>query len=262
MSTNPGLVVFSDVDAALTEPAHPAVRDAVDLLSRKGVALVLCSSRTRAELEQILHPLSNPHPFVCEYGEAAFVPRGYFPLEISNARDVAGYEAIEFGRSYQTVVETLERAALRTGVPVRGFHDMSVEEVAYECRLPLLTARLAKLRDYGEFFRVLNPQGASGRLFSALEAARLHCIPGARYHFVGGTADLSLGVSTLCTLYRRAFGVARFAGITLEGGVSEVRRVCRQVEAVSDASPMGWANAVLRIAATLRRRSDIEAPTG
>lgn len=260
MTISPKLVVFSDVDGVLADPANASVASAVSLLARERVPLVLCSSRTRAEIEHIAKALGSRHPFVCEHGDALFVPRGYFPFEVPNAREVAGYDAIEFGRSYGAVVEALGRAAARTSVKVRGFNDMSVEEVAEECGLPLLTARLAKLRDYGEFFRVIDARpGAVDRLFLALEAARLRCIAGPRYHFVGGAADISLGMSTLCTMYERAFSAVRFAAVT-HGGVDAPARVLRQTVVVHADSTADWARVVTDIAGSFRRRTDAPAP--
>jgi predicted mannosyl-3-phosphoglycerate phosphatase (HAD superfamily) len=258
MAPNPGLVIFSDVDDVLADPANASLAGAISPLARDHVPLILCSGKTRAEIEQIMHALGIRHPFVCEHGEAVFVPRGYFPFDVPNAGDVAGYDVIEFGRSYRTVVQALARAASRTGVAIRGFNDMSVEEVAEERRLTLLTARLSKLRDYGELFRVLDSGAATERLFAALEAARLRCIPGERYHFVGGSADMSLAVNMLCTLYRRAFGTVRFAGVLHSDGDTSMRRVLQERVVVRAPSATAWAYAVATIVWTFRRRSDAE----
>ena len=68
-------------------------------------------------------------------------------------------------------------AAARLGIEVVGFSDMSVEDVAIECDLPLLRARLAKLREYTEPFRVVNARPSMlPRLARALRAAGLDCI--------------------------------------------------------------------------------------
>jgi hypothetical protein len=68
-------------------------------------------------------------------------------------------------------------------VEIRGFNDMSVDEVASECHMSLLQARLAKLRDYSECFRIRDPlPEARERLLTALVATRLRCLQGDRYH--------------------------------------------------------------------------------
>src|SRR5688572_20509209 len=138
--TSPRLVPFSHVDGVLSEPASTPVVNAASLLPRARVPLALCSGRTRADIEHVALALAARHPFVCEYGNALFVPRGYFPFPIDNSREIAGYDVVEFGRAYPAVVETLRRTAERAGVPIRAFSDMSVEEVAEEFGLPMLVA--------------------------------------------------------------------------------------------------------------------------
>jgi predicted mannosyl-3-phosphoglycerate phosphatase (HAD superfamily) len=96
---------------------------------------------------------------------------------VAQAVDIAGYGVVEFGKPYAEVVALLHRAADRLGIEVVGFSDMSVEDVAIDCDLPLLQARLAKLREYNEPFRVVNGKsGVLPRLSRALRAAGLDCI--------------------------------------------------------------------------------------
>jgi mannosyl-3-phosphoglycerate phosphatase len=199
------IVVFSDVDGVDCALKH---------LAPDEVPLVLCSSKTRAEIEEMQQELGIRHPFVCETGAAAFIPVGYFDFDVPNARDRAGYQAVEFGWPYAEVVHTLGRTAGRLGIEIVGFSEMSVDEVARECHLTLLQARLAKLREYGERFRVLDSQETTrSRLVRALKAAGLRCVTGDRFDHVGGALDSGVGVNLLCSLYQRAFGGVLTVGL-------------------------------------------------
>ena len=65
------IVVFSDVDGIRLKPETSAFERAAHLLEHfvpGGVALVLCSGKTRAELEYIQRGLRIHDPFVCEFG--------------------------------------------------------------------------------------------------------------------------------------------------------------------------------------------------
>jgi mannosyl-3-phosphoglycerate phosphatase len=212
MRTQPAhsLLVFCDLDQSLLDPlshdVDAAGRASLDRLTRRRVPIVFWSDKTRAELEVIQYKLGTYHPFICERGAAVFVPRGYFGVAVPQARDVAGYEVVEFGRSYADVVTTLHRSADRLGIAVRGFSDMSVKDVATECGMPLLQARLAKLREYSELFRVVETErGASPRLLKALRAAGLHCTSRGLHHYAG-TGRRDIAAQFLCRLYQRAFG--------------------------------------------------------
>jgi mannosyl-3-phosphoglycerate phosphatase len=214
------IVVFSDVDGVLSHPhAHSCneAARALQRLRREDVPLALCSSHTRAEVEWLQQELGIRHPFVCESGGAAFVPAGYFEFAVPGARDLAGYQAVEFGRPYAEIAGTLHRTAQRLRIEIVGFGDMSVEDVARDCRLPLLQARLSKLREYGERFRVLDAAEATrSRLFRALKAARLRCVAGERYDQVGASVDNSIGVGVLLGLYKRACGPVLTVGLVDE----------------------------------------------
>jgi mannosyl-3-phosphoglycerate phosphatase len=203
------LVTFVDIDTvpsleALDRHAHAHL---LETLARERIMLVFCSERTRAQMESTRQAFGVFHPFVCEGGAAAFVPERYFGSDLENSRRIGGYQAIEFGSPYEEVIETLRRVSDRLNVGVMGFNDMSVEQVARECGLSLLEARLAKLREHGEWFRMLfaNPV-VERRLIRALEAAGLTCRQGEPFHHVGTAPGPGPAVAVLTTLYRVAFG--------------------------------------------------------
>lgn len=210
------LTVFADIDGVLSTSTSDELAEGIRLLERTApaLALVLCSGRTRPEIEQLSHTLGIRHPFICEHGAAAFVPEGYFPFDVPNAVAIAGYQAVEFGRTAASVIEALRRTAERQGIAVRLFSEMSVDEVAQECGLPPLAARLAKLRDYGEMFRVLDPNlEVRARLIDALRSAHLRCVAGTPFDHAGASVDISIGVGMLRTLYRRVYGPTLTVGI-------------------------------------------------
>lgn len=204
----PRLVIFSELDGPLHDPPGSAFASAARMLKtviRANVSLILTSRKTRAELEHVQQELGIRDPFVSESGAAAFIPPGYFGRDLPGTRPIAGYSAVEFGRTYSDVVAILHRTARNLRVAIQGFSDMSVEDVARECHVTLLRARLAKLREYDEPFRILDPHPrARLRLFKALQAARLQCTSVGRYHHVGALLDKYAAVNLLWTLYRRA----------------------------------------------------------
>ncbi len=203
-------MVFSDVDRVLSAPHSAAfIRAAAVLkqLALDNTALVLCSGKTRAEVAFVQQKLDLAHPFICEHGGAVIVPARYFDIAIPNTHRTAGEEIIKFGRAYSEVIEILHRTARRLRIEIVGFSDMSIEEVARECQMSLLEARLAKLREYDEPFRLLDSGASSrSRLFRALDAESLRGREGRPFNHVGAPVDSSLGVQLLSNLYRRARG--------------------------------------------------------
>jgi predicted mannosyl-3-phosphoglycerate phosphatase (HAD superfamily) len=217
-AVEPPVVIFTDVDSHLRgmRVSGTAAPNVGHLLAAANVALVLCSAYTRAELEMIRNKCGVGDPFICENGAAAFLPEFCCRIAIPHARDVAGYQTVEFGRPYDQVVDMLHRTAEHLRIPVVGFSDMSIEQVACECHLSMLDARLAKLREYSELFRVVGDSlGARDRLHRALQWARLSCATQGQYDYVASTLDPGRAVRLLTRLYRRTLGhviTVAFAG--------------------------------------------------
>jgi mannosyl-3-phosphoglycerate phosphatase len=225
MTHQPFPVVFSDLDGTLldhdTYSFEPAA-DSIRLLADRGIPIVICSSKTRAEIEVIQQAMDLDHPFVAENGGALFVPRDYFRFPIDGARRDGRHEAVEFGPRYPEIVATLRDRARAAGAAVVGFSDLSVEQVAAVCGLTPAQASLAKRREYDEPFTVVKG-GAAAReaLFGALRAAGLTCTSGGRFDHVTGAAGKGQAVRVARALYARAAG-RRVLAIGLGDAVNDV----------------------------------------
>lgn len=207
--------MFIDIDAFREPALPPAVMPAtLATLATDGIILVLCSRRTRAELERQRQALGIFHPFICEEGAAAFVPERYFGSQIEGARKVCGYEVVEFAAPYEQVLDTLRRVSDRLRIDVVGFHEMSVAQVAEECGLSLLDARLAKLREYGECVRLACADpAAAGRLLKGLETAGVHHHPAGEFWQLSTSGGFGSPIAVLARLYRLSFGCVKTVGV-------------------------------------------------
>ena len=69
------IIVFTDLDSTLLHPktySFDAAMPALKLIKEKDIPLILCSSKTRAEIEVYRKKLDNQHPFVSENGGGIF----------------------------------------------------------------------------------------------------------------------------------------------------------------------------------------------
>ena len=201
----PPWVVFTDLDGTLLdhstysfEPARPAL----EALAAAGVPVVLCTSKTRAETEHWRRALDNTHPFIVENGGAALIPLGYFGLDESYDRLDGGCGVIEFGRPYADLRLALGTIRNATGLPLRGFGDMSIAEIADRCGLSLEHAALAARREYDEPFIGADP-ASPGAVVREAEAAGLRVVTGGRFHHLVGGNDKGRAVRALRRLFDR-----------------------------------------------------------
>lgn len=199
------LMVISDLDGTLLDSStysYAAATAALDRLKNERACLVLASSKTRAELELIRRRLGHEGPFIVENGGALFVPRGLFRFSPEGAVSREGYEVIPFGAPYARLRAALKDIAGKLGTDIKGFGDMSVEEVASLTGLTLHEAALAKQREYDEPFLLVNDT-----LFELVcrEAATrgVTCTKGGRFYHLLGVSDKGTACRFLIDCYRR-----------------------------------------------------------
>ncbi|MDP6783573.1 MAG: HAD hydrolase family protein, partial [Dehalococcoidia bacterium] len=177
-------VVFTDLDGTLLDldtysfaPALPAVQ----ALLNRGVPIVFCSAKTRPEQEVYRQQMMTRDPFIVENGGCIFIPEGYFPFECQYDRVVDGYILIELGTPYREIREALKRLKAEKGVNLRGFGDMSVEEVAAITGLDLEMARRARQREYSETLTEVNGPLKVEQALEALTEVGLNWTHGGRF---------------------------------------------------------------------------------
>lgn len=210
------LVVFSDLDGCLLDREtydDAAARPALERLAREGIPLVLCSSKTRAEVEVHRARLGLPDPFIVENGGAIVIPEGYFPAPPPGTHAAGPYRIVELGVAYARLTAALREIAAATGLRLRGFAEMEPEEVAALTGLDLEAARRAKAREYDEPFVADLGAADVERLGREARARGLTLTQGGRlYHLTGG-ATKGAAVELLTDLYRSLSPEVATAGL-------------------------------------------------
>lgn len=260
-------LVFTDLDGTLLEHetySWEAARPALQRLAARRIPLILCTSKTRAEVEVYRTALDNRDPFIVENGAAIFVPRDYFPFQEPGSVVRNGYEVMELGAHYEDLVAALELAAKRSGVPVRGFHHMSAEEVSQRSGLTLEEAQRAKQREYDEPFVILEAGGAS-RLLAEIERLGKRWTRGSRFYHVTGSNDKGEAVVRLRERFESVFGPVITVGLgdglndadflaivdvpvlIPSPQLAELKRRIPKGRVAPAAGPQGWNAAILEV---------------
>ncbi len=208
-------VIFTDLDGTLLDHdtySWEAARPALTLLWRRGVPLILCTSKTRAEVEVLRSALGNRDPFITENGGAAFIPQGYFPFPVPRARSRDSYDVLEFGAGYPELSEVLRAASANSAVAVSAFHQLTAEQVAERCGLSIEQARLAKQREYDEPFEIPDSDKAAA-LLQKIESAGMRWTRGGRFYHVTGGNDKAAAVAAVTELYRKTYSPVQTIGL-------------------------------------------------
>jgi predicted mannosyl-3-phosphoglycerate phosphatase (HAD superfamily) len=211
------ILVLSDVDGVLNDPKPASLARAASALmpiADDRCALVLCSRYTRAELEILQQKLGINQPFVAENGAAVFIPAGHFGVPIPGSRRQGGYDVVEFARPLAEVLSAVREVCLRLDLDLRGFSEMTVDEVARARGISPLRGRLAKLCEYMEPCRpAYSEQVTRGQLARALEPKGLSILRRGQDEFVGEALAPGIAVTFVRSLYRHRFGSLRTFGL-------------------------------------------------
>ena len=200
------LVIFTDLDGTLLDGntyAFDAATEALDAVRSRQIPVILVSSKTRAEMEPLRFRVRLNDPFVVENGGGIFIPKGYFPFPIEGVVPRGDYLVVELGVPYAQLRSVLAELQQRFGREVRGFGDMTSEEIAELTGLSAADALLSKQREYDEPFLFSGSSSALDQLRKYIEAKGLRCVPGGRFFHLMGTQDKGHAVRLLSGWYRQ-----------------------------------------------------------
>jgi mannosyl-3-phosphoglycerate phosphatase len=168
------LFVFTDLDGTLLDPSDYEWGPAIGLLAelrKKSIPVVFCTSKTRAEVQDLQRRMGHKDPYIAENGgilvlPMAFlgrlVPRGDRPREL----------VLHLGWKHADILQVLRELAQRTKVSIRCFHQMTPKEIARTTGLTLAQSRRAQQRDASEPFQFVNASAAKIRDFQRVARLR------------------------------------------------------------------------------------------
>jgi mannosyl-3-phosphoglycerate phosphatase len=259
------LVIFTDLDGTLLDAdtySYESSLPAIRMVKEKGIPLVFCSSRTRAEQEALRSDLSVKDPFIVEDGAALYVPIDYFPFEYECSFQTENYRVAEFATPYADVREALLAVNAETGAKLIGYGDLSVDEVASVTGLQKDAAERAKLRDYQETIVSGIDADNMEQVTLAFGKLGLSLTRGGKFFSVGSSKGKGMAAQMLIGLMSTEEPELRAAGIgdsqndvslldlvdlpflvQKPGGAWEAMQVPDLVR-VPHVGPEGWASAV------------------
>jgi mannosyl-3-phosphoglycerate phosphatase len=211
MTSSRSILVFTDLDGTLIDHdtySWKGASGAVKKLKGLGIPIILCTSKTRAEIEVYRKKIGLNAPFVSENGGGIFIPKGYFDFAFDYDKVVDDYKVIELGTHYDMIRGVLKD--LKDFGMIIGFGDMTVNEVMKNTGLPKDEAKLAKEREYDEAFIF---EGDESGLKNAIEQLGFNWTKGGRFWHIMGENDKGEAVRILKELFEEKLGKVRTVGL-------------------------------------------------
>jgi len=185
-------IIFSDLDGTLLDHhdyGFDAAVPALQAVHAQRIPLILTTSKTLAEVDELNRVLDNRQAVIVENGGALCFPgdRSY-PFEIDAHEQIAGYSVIRFSPPYRVIRGFIEQQRGTAGRRLLGFGDMTVEDLMALTGLDAAEARLARQRLCSEPFLWRGTDEDLAAFRERALAAHLHITRGGRFwHLMGDT---------------------------------------------------------------------------
>lgn len=193
------LIIVSDLDGTLLDHhtySFDAARPALDKIRELGVPLILATSKTAAEIEQVSRALDISHPAIVENGSGLHVPNGYFD------GDVLATARRDITPRYNDVIDLLKVIEEPLRGRFKGFSQMSLAEIRQRTGLCEEDARRAKQRQWSEPGIWTGTHSEHQQWVREVRRRGLMVAQGGRFTTVSFGGNKADGLKTVLALYR------------------------------------------------------------
>jgi len=197
------LLIFTDLDGTLLDHhsySFKGAEEALMRLHRLVIPIVLTSSKTRAEIQSLQEKLKLCEAFIVENGGGIFLPAGHPMQDNKNFQQLGEYRGRRFGKPYTYIREIF--AKFQAAYKLKGFGDMTVDEIGELTGLGPDEASQARQRDFSEPFLFMG-EPRPQELKEELAEHGLTVTRGGRfYHLMSAGQDKGLAVAETARLFQ------------------------------------------------------------
>ncbi len=202
-------LIFTDLDGTLLDFEtydFSAALPAINFLKRKGIPIIPCTSKTLEEVQILRKKLELNDPFIVENGSAIFFEAHYFKQDFKTV-DINGLRAKILGKSHNEIFNFYQQLKKRFAIKIKGFSEMSLEEIQRLTLLSEAEAQLAKQRHFSEPMVSFEEDDLLSRseLTNFIQEHGFRLLKGNRFYHLIGQCDKGMAVKTLIEMYSSEF---------------------------------------------------------
>ena len=193
-------VIYTDLDGTLLDHHTYSFEEALETvhaLRDRGIPIVPCTSKTRAETAEMMHAAELSGPMIVENGAAIWVPNDWGLSRPAGAEDTSEAWCHSFGPSRGMIRRQLAILSVEWGNRYQSLCDLSDKQVMAITGLDAESAARAKDRHYCETLVWLGTPADRATFADQVEALDLRCLQGARFVHVLGAGGKGAAVSWL-----------------------------------------------------------------
>ncbi len=224
-NNNSHWLVFTDLDGTLLDAetyAYNEAHDALELLKSRMIPLIPCTSKTHAEVIDLRSELDLNSPFIVENGSAIFFERNYFDKLDLQIDEYDSLAYILLGKSYAEILSVFEKIKLKYHSGIKGFNDMTINEVRHYTGMEAHEAGLAKKRLFSEPFVCNANENIIDRITQEVHAAGCRLLRGNRFFHLLGNTDKGEAVKQLKHLYQKEYNTNQIKSIGIGDSMNDL----------------------------------------
>ncbi len=196
---NKNIIVSTDLDGTLLdhntyswEPALPSI----NALSELNIPVVINTSKTFSEVEQLQKDIGLKAPFIVENGSAIYYPKDQFQSElIFPYNENFDYQVI--GKTRSEVLRALKHLTEEFQYQFEGFNDWSTEQIIDRTGLNVEAAQQAQQREYSEPIIWSDSEARFDTFSDQLTSKNLRIIRGGRFIHILGQSNKGTALEAL-----------------------------------------------------------------
>ena len=216
-------VIYTDLDGTLIDHhtyAFDEARETIKALKDRGIPIIPCTSKTRAETVTLMQTMGIDGPMIIENGAAIWVPLDWGLERPEGSDSDANAWCHSFGPSRGKIRRQLAILSIEWGNRYQSLCDLSDKQVAAVTGLDLESGARAKQREFCETLIWLGTPADRKTFAKQVEALDMRCVQGGRFVHVlasGGKAEAVSWLHHKIRMERQEFDGA----ISLSAGDAE-----------------------------------------
>jgi len=184
-------LIVTDLDGTLLNHHDYSYQEALSTLEKleaHGIPVIINSSKTAAEIEQLRRDLNNQTPFIVENGSGVLIPKSYFEMRPEGAQEWGDYWEVILGKPRAELIERLKQVPELFHHCYQSYSDSTVEDVMSMTGLSHSEATASMDRRYTEPLKWSDSIATKIEFFNVLRKQHLHHTEGGRFiHLMGQT---------------------------------------------------------------------------
>ena len=184
-------LIVTDLDGTLLNHHDYSFKEALSTLEKleaHGIPVIINSSKTAAEIEQLRRELNNQTPFIVENGSGVLIPKTYFKQRPDGAEEYGDYWEVILGKPRAELLAGLNQMPALFKNCYQSYSDSTVDDVMLMTGLSRSEATASMDRRYTEPLKWSDSSATKLEFFDVLRKRHLHHTEGGRFiHLMGQT---------------------------------------------------------------------------